>query len=80
MALKQRQRFHGPAALSRVVLTYADKPNFLKVGETTSVHEATISRDHLTKYKAYMWEIYSLDNNFAISRKDWKRCFGLIWT
>ena len=80
MSTGKRERYHGPAALSRVVGTYFERPTYLKLSATaTSVHDATIHREDLTKYREYLWELYQLGNTFSITRPDWKKCLSMVW-
>ena len=80
MSTRTRERYHCPANLARVVVTYFEKPNYLRLASSgTTAHEVTVCREDLTKYRAYLWEIYQLANNFSITRADWKRSLIRVW-
>ena len=80
MSTRTRERYHCPANLSRVVVTYFDKPHYLRLASSgTTAHEVTVCREDLTKYRAYLWEIYQLTHNFSISRHNWKKCLVRVW-
>ena len=77
---RTRERDCCPASLARVVVTYFEKPNYLKLTSSgTTAHEVTVCREDLTKYRAYLWEIYQLTHNFSISRRNWKKCLVRVW-
>ena len=77
---RTRERYCCPANLARVVVTYFEKPNYLKLTSSgTAAHEVSVCREDLTKYRAYLWEIYQLTHNFSISRTNWKKCLVRVW-